>query len=404
MTPFTIPPFLIDPTFLPAPLMTSEPGSFAQRTVAERIPGIVDDTIAHNHFTDQTLRAVLALRQEITSGVIRPIEEPGEDRDFWNELSHPYIGRSWLDVPWYWAETFFYRRMLEATGYFRAGPSYGVDPYAEKKETEFESGAALRAVAEVLHDATDLLPEEEQFRRLLYATLWGNRVDLSYNVAAALGRSSAEEEQANLLVDDTAGIWRFLTTRPARRLMLIADNAGTELCLDLVLCDWLLEHRLVEEITLHVKAQPLFVSDAMERDVLRGLDALARPGGPALAPASRLEKALADGTLAVATHWFYATSLFYFQMPGDLAAQVASANLVLLKGDANYRRLLGDAHWPFTTRFARVVDYFPAPLVALRTLKAEEIVGLEPGRAEQERAADADWLVNGKRGVVQARL
>jgi damage-control phosphatase, subfamily III len=51
-----------------------------------------------------------------------------------------------------------------------------------------------------------------------------------------------------------------------------------------------------------------------------------------------------------------------------------------------------------------VVADFPAPLVALRTLKAEVVVGLPPGVAERERAADPLWLVNGRRGVIQARV
>ena len=76
----------------------------------------------------------------------------------------------------------------------------------------------------------------------------------------------------------------------------------------------------------------------------------------------------------------------------------------MVKGDANYRRLLGDAHWPPTTSFAQATGYFPAPLVALRTLKAEIIVGLRSGEAERLQTEDPAWLVNGKRGVVQASL
>ncbi|HEY0709138.1 MAG TPA: protein-glutamate O-methyltransferase family protein, partial [Polyangia bacterium] len=69
-----------------------------------------------------------------------------------------------------------------------------------------------------------------------------------------------------------------------------------------------------------------------------------------------------------------------------------------------YRRLLSDAPWPPDTAFADVVAEFPAPLCALRTLKAEVIVGLRPGRAAELAAVDARWMVNGRRGVVQARL
>lgn len=45
--------------------------------------------------------------------------------------------------------------------------------------------------------------------------------------------------------------------------------------------------------------------------------------------------------------------------------------LVFLKGDANYRRLIGDRLWQTDTPFADVAGYFPTKLCALRTLKAE---------------------------------
>jgi hypothetical protein len=91
-------------------------------------------------------------------------------------------------------------------------------------------------------------------------------------------------------------------------------------------------------------------------------------------------------------------------MPDDLYGDLASADLVIAKGDANYRRLVGDAHWPPTASFRRATAYFPAPLVTLRTLKSELILGLRVGDAERLQALDPQWRVNGKRGVVQAGL
>src|SRR5258705_413727 len=51
--------------------------------------------------------------------------------------------------------------------------------------------------------------------------------------------------------------------------------------------------------------------------------------------------------------------------------------------------------------FADVTDYFPAPLLALRTLKSDAVVGLKTGLEEQLDKEDARWRVNGKRGVIQ---
>ena len=66
----------------------------------------------------------------------------------------------------------------------------------------------------------------------------------------------------------------------------------------------------------------------------------------------------------------------------------------------NYRRLLGDRHWPHTARLEEIADYFPAPFLVLRTLKGEILVGLAPGQAATLAAQDPAWLINGQRGLI----
>jgi uncharacterized protein with ATP-grasp and redox domains len=292
---------------------------------------------------------------------------------------------------------------LEATGYFRSGRGHRVDPFAAKKAAELAPDAAPGAANALLA----ALPEDPaaRFEALVHASLWGNRSDLSYEVAARLGRpTGVPEERANLLADDTARVWDMLRRKGCARLAILADNAGTELMMDLALADYLLCQDLVEEVQLHVKPHPFFVSDATGEDVSAAVDALASAGGAAGELAQRLGAQMARGDLRLVNHWFYGTSLFYFELPPDLRDLLGGMDLVVAKGDVNYRRLLGDAHWPPTTSFVRATRYFPAPLVALRTLKGEIIVGLEAGEAERLRKEDPAWLINGRRGVVQARL
>lgn len=400
---FTVPRSSVEPADLPPPIRTSDPDSFARYTFVERLPTILRDVLAQNDLPDDSREALDVLHEEIVHGGVRALHENAPDATFWNTVSAPNIGRSWLDVPWYWGEAFFYRRLLEATGYFRPGPGRQMDPFGPKKATDLAPDAAPHALNALL----SRLPEEprDRFDMLLHGSLWGNRSDLSYEVARRLGRpTGAPEERANLLVDDSCRLWEVLRTKACPRLVLLADNAGTELLMDLALVDYLLCQDLVEEVQVHVKPDPYFVSDAMAEDVWAGLAALEAASGPARGLAQRLRAQIKRNDLQLVSHWHYVTSLFFFQLPEDLYATLAGADLVVVKGDANYRRLLGDAHWPPTTSFERVTRYFPTRVVALRTLKAEIIVGLKPGDAERLRAEDPSWLVNGRRGVVQARL
>ena len=403
MSPFEIPSSQVDLQTLPPLILTSEPDSFAQRTFAIRIPRIIEETIEMNSFPDDVRSALEKLRMEILNGTVCALREKTSDKAFWDHMSNPYIGRTWLDIPWYLGEAFMYRRILEATRYFLPGPTYGIDPYAATKATEWKPEAAPRSVNLLLEEAP---PEAgARFERLLHASLWGNRTDLSYNVAAQVGRAARlEDERSNLLVDDTQQVWEYLIRKPDRRLGIITDNAGTELLMDLALIDFILSEGLAERVDLHLKPQPFFVSDAMPDDVQAGLDSLAGDGDRARALAERVRSHLANQRMGLRTHWHYATSLFYFQLPADLHAELASMDLVILKGDVNYRRLVGDVHWPPTTPFEQATAYFPAPLVALRTMKAELIVGLDEGQAEGLSKKDPEWMVNGRRGLIQSRL
>ncbi|MFJ6622662.1 ARMT1-like domain-containing protein [Kitasatospora sp. NPDC091335] len=49
-------------------------------------------------------------------------------------------------------------------------------------------------------------------------------------------------------------------------------------------------------------------------------------------------------------------------MPVDLRAEFMGAGMTVLKGDLNYRRLVGDRFWPPTTLFAERVSCFPTLL------------------------------------------
>jgi hypothetical protein len=101
----------------------------------------------------------------------------------------------------------------------------------------------------------------------------------------------------------------------------------------------------------------------------------------------------------VVSHAFWNGPASLWELPWELERDLGPARLVVLKGDANYRRAVNDAAWPPETPFAGVSSYFPAPLFALRTLKSDPVVGLAGGRAEELERVDPTWRVNGKRGV-----
>jgi len=388
--------------------MTSEPGSFARLTIVERKPQIIQQVIADNDYPREIVAALDAFRTEIGQQPVRLLSEPASDAPFWNQEMAAYEGKTWLELPWYLAETYFYRRLLEAVRYLAPGAWQGHDPFGlAKRRVEQEAVAWLSENWGQL----DSVEPQVSFEALLHSCLWGNRADLSnFTVREqAHGGLAARQERRHILIDHTDRAAALLMAG-VQRVDFVNDNTGRELLFDLALADLLLGQGWARQVILHLKDRPFFVSDAMPQDVRAILDLLHAGQGdhgssspPAQGLGRRLEEHLAAGRLLMDSAPFWTSCLMFRQMPADLAGKLAGADLVILKGDVNYRRLLDDRHWPHTARLEEIAAHFPAPLLALRTLKGEIMVGLEPGQAEQLAAQDPTWLINGKRGIIHLR-
>jgi uncharacterized protein with ATP-grasp and redox domains len=373
--------------------MTSEIGSFARRTIVERKPQIIGQVIRDNDYPDEILRGLDAFRQEIARHPLQPLPGRAADVAFWNREAAAYLGRTWLELPWYFAESYFYRRLLEAVRYFLPGPWLRRDPFGpQKRIQESEAVSSLALDLEALSG----VGQDTAFEALLHSCLWGNRADLSnFTVQeTARGGLAVSQERRNLLVDHTELVADLLSAG-LDRVDFVNDNTGRELLSDLVLADFLLHQGWVGQITFHLKDRPFFVSDAMPEDVQEMLVLL---GTEALG--HHLTEHLAAGRLRLKSDPFWTSCLMLRQMPAALAADLAQANLIILKGDVNYRRLLEDRHWPHTEPIEKIADYLPTLFLVLRTLKGEIMVGLGLGQAEALAAEDPTWLINGKRGII----
>ncbi|BFO16552.1 hypothetical protein SHKM778_29400 [Streptomyces sp. KM77-8] len=210
----------------------------------------------------------------------RTLPADAHDRERWQTWgTDSYAGRSWFAVPWLWSESWFYRRLLDAVGYFAPGPWQGVDLFRPSKLAELGSPATDEELA-ALDDLTGR-PEHERARALLHGSLWGNRADLGFRLSA----EGAEEKAAvpALVADDSERLWSLLAASGTGTLCLVADNAGRELVPDLLLIAHLLAHGRIGRAVLHIKPYPYYVSDATTADVL---DAVRRLTGAGERPPS----------------------------------------------------------------------------------------------------------------------
>ena len=392
----------------------SEEGSFANMTLLTRMPAMVQRVIAENDFPSEIVENLEALLQDLPYGIVRQLKEDhGPDLTAWSGYLAPFVGMRWIDIPWFFAEAYFFRRIVEATHYFLPGTSQGVDPYAQQKrlglETAMDSIQAISVrvnawIEAWLHGGTK---DPTGLLALLYFDLWGNRADLSlwpinHPGEANQNNRESDDEKAHVLVDDTFAIADRVASFNGVRIDFIVDNAGFELVGDLCLADFLLATNAAGIVHLHLKSYPTFVSDATIQDVRSTLEVLAANGDLEVRSlASRLQDYITSGRLYLQDDLFWTSPLAFWEMTAPLQQELAQAHLVFVKGDANYRRCLGDRHWSFTTPFADITGYFPAPFAALRTLKSEIVAGLQPSQVAALSPVDPQWLTNGQWGVIQ---
>lgn len=398
---------------IPPPLMMSEEGSFAYFTLTQRMPAIVRRVIDENNFTSSIVENLENLIQELPNAIVRFLQDDqAPDLTAWRQYLEPYVGKRWIDIPWFFAEVYFYRRILEATHYFQEGAYRGVDPFALQKGRGLE--AAMDSITELSSRVNSWLDQERHeddkadrnsLIALLYSVLWGNRADLSLWPIDAEELDSSQEihlEQTHVLVDDTSNVADRVSSFQGVRIDIIVDNAGFELVCDLCVADFLLTSQAAEVVYLHLKPHPTFVSDAMIKDVHQTIEVLAVSADREVQLfGQRLQDHIDRDRLLCRDNYFWTSPLVFWEMPEPLQQELARSSLILIKGDANYRRCLGDRHWPFTTALDDIVCYFPAPLVALRTLKSEVAAGLRSEQMEALNQEDPQWLTNGQWGVIQ---
>ena len=366
-----------------------------------RLPAIIDETKALNPDYPTIIKGRLTtLRDEIAGGAaIRQLDsESAPDQAEWSSAidgqREIVTGElTWHNSEWFFAETYAYRCLIEAVRWHETGR----DPFLPKKMEELRSDALWQLVERAMAPAGSV---EEVLRRAVALALWANRIDLSYAASLEQGTDIKPEDW---LVDDRDALVKRLHSPadgsgPQGSVTIIADNAGSELAMDLVLADCLLRH-VVERAFLCLKWHPTFVSDATPADVWLMLEEM-QQRVPSLA--DRLISAWEAERLRFLPHPYWNSSRFLCDLPMVFGRLFDQAPLVIIKGDANYRRAVGDAVWPAHTPFADVLSYLDAPVLCLRTLKSDPVVGLPTAEtAAQLDRDDPQWRVNGRRGVIQ---
>lgn len=351
---------------------------------------------------------------------------------------------AWHNSPWLYTECYMYR--LIHTCFSRRETTFwiGYDVFARQKSTSLKSSKTvivelvqwLLEICQKIHKNEVKSAENMKalLEEMLQVSLWGNATDLLLLISVSVeelqsrqGKRSREMFKGNVVDDDTEQVWELLSAMPEnsskREIHVVLDNSGFEFVTDLVLVAYLLAANYAKTVVLHGKAIPWFVSDVTASDLDVTLDTLEHGNfSGTVTPeeasslnefSAQLRAYLTSGRLRYEAHPFWTTQHSYARLPQvapQLYQDLSAAELVIFKGDLNYRKLVFDGLWPRTTTFQHALgalgDRAKAAgsglrILALRTCKADTCVGLAPGReSEIDPEATGEWTRTGKYAVI----
>jgi len=380
-----------------SPITGIEKKSFASFTIRNRLPSILDRVIEDNDFDDHVNVALNDLKHHILHEKITNYLEKGNDRSSWKNWLKSMIGKTWFEIPFYFAEAYFYRIIMDKIDFY----SWKIDPFFKQKRNDIvRNGGQFEAIImdlqQFLHQSNG---SGQIIKHLLFSCLWGNKSDLSQLL---LNREKADEfHEKFALLDDSEKVSN-LFLKQVGRVDVILDNSGMELFVDLLLSEKLISLNLAKKVVLHTKAFPTFVSDATGSDIELLVDFLkTQKNKNVQAFAKNFEVLLKSKSIQVMNHEFWNSPLHFYELPRDLFRELEKSDLVVFKGDANYRRIFGDREIGFDTCVDPLCNYLPAKAVAVRILKSELMVELQKKQIRNLNESDPDWLINGKYGVIQ---
>lgn len=245
--------------------------------------------------------------------------------------------------------------------------------------TELELKHTIKGVKtqEELEEAEKIL-----FVEMAEICLWGNATDLSLltnltyeDIQKLQGSEARRASEKNIVVNDLGKAFRLLSAahkagQKERRVDIVLDNAGFELFVDLILAGYLLAAGLATTVVFHPKSIPWFVSDVLPHDFAALIQALADPqtfyttlsddekhAGKTAVPLSDDETANlkflfehwsrmhGEGQFVLRPNVFWTAAGSFWRLPGtepSLHGDLKQSELVIFKGDLNYRKLTAD--------------------------------------------------------------
>ncbi|WP_258105311.1 damage-control phosphatase ARMT1 family protein [Marinoscillum sp. MHG1-6] len=359
------------------PYLNITEDSFADFTFKQRVPLILQEII-DQEWPKKVKSNLIDLLNAGKKLKVKGLVISSSQSVYWENFFENYARKSLDDIPFFFAEVYWYQYLLTITCY----EENGIDPFAGKKKQELEDS---------IHQYTEMLSllDSEDLSDVLLLCLGGNKADLS--------QLKRQQNELKLLTDHREQLLDSLHAN--RQVHILLDNAGTELFTDLLLSWTLMKNKKCSKVILHAKAAPIFVSDTIPEDIDMLLRYLYNSGKtPLIQFAKEIRDLLDKKMIKIVPHPFWNSPNHFTSVPQEINNMFGSNDLLISKGDANYRRFYEDREIPSDfSGAAKITNH----QFALRTLKSQIITELDSQTAQDLTKNDPNWMINGAYAVIQ---
>lgn len=363
----------------------------------------------------ESLNLLECLKEEMLSGVLT-----AEDYSWISTIDAAFVteGVKWQDLPRRIADSLFYYKLslaLEANTVI--GNTATFDCFLDKKLANLRrSQPFLEEIAGRIPDIVMADNPLEALETFLYVSLWSMQKDRKLicedpNITGTAKKrraftDSIRNQISHLVKNDCENVLKVFQEGKTSRgdVSIILGNTGKELVADLALAYTLITLNLCETVTFHTQKYTVNEFGATSVDVYGHIEHLADPVHSSVWAVRHFGEALRThvyaGRLKIVDDKFWCLPTPMWNMPGHIESYLVKSRLVIVKGDNNYRRLLGDRDWSFETDISMALNYWPVSLCALRVIESDIGCGFDERTAAQAGFNKA-FMSSGKWGLIQ---
>lgn len=375
--------------------------------------------ILNKHVLTDTSAQMNEVLEEAIQTVLRSVNIE------YNDHTHMRFLR---EVPFLASEFYFYYYILYL--YYQINNCNTIeDPYRYYKRKDQENMETKKPFENMCINFLASLESfnpmsENKLKNLIRLCVNMNSSDLSQT-----NSSVGEIKSTNMPINDTEDFCNFLKTDNAfnrdSTIQLITDNCGQELISDILLGISLLKRTNAQQVVYHIKRLPIFVSDSIMSDVYDAMEVISicryikRENGTNIfmlqqneigkdptAESITYQCLFNDGMIKqlvfrVDNCWHLPTLFKDLNIFKDWSKEDNDCALIIVKGDLNYRRLVGDYKYDCDESVRDKTRYIKKPLLILRSLKSNVVLDIPAEKAQELDAQNPNWRTAGDYGIIQ---